>query len=104
VIALMQTDRWLVEHIDHALQGATNLRRQANALRLATRQGGAGAIEIEIVEPHRLEERQALTHLFQNAYRDLLIARRQLQRVEKRLRIAHGQRAQLLNGSPADFD
>ena len=38
VVALMQTDRRLVEDVQHAYEARTDLRRQTNALRLSTAQ------------------------------------------------------------------
>ena len=39
VVALVQADRRLVEHVEHADQAAADLRRQPDALRLAAREG-----------------------------------------------------------------
>ncbi len=38
VVAMMQTDRRLIEHVQHAAQLRANLRRQANALAFAAAQ------------------------------------------------------------------
>ena len=56
VVARVQADRRLVEHVAHALQVAAELRRQADALRLAARQRGRGAVERQVAEAHLLEE------------------------------------------------
>ena len=40
VVALVQADRRLVEHVEHAHQPAADLRREPDALRLAARQRG----------------------------------------------------------------
>src|SRR5205823_1056176 len=40
VVALVQADRWFVEHIQDADQTAADLRREPDALRLASREGG----------------------------------------------------------------
>ena len=45
VVARMQADGGLVEHVAHALQVRAELRGQPDALRLAARQRGRGAIE-----------------------------------------------------------
>ena len=38
IVALMQANRGLIEHVHHAHQAGTNLTGEANALRFATRQ------------------------------------------------------------------
>ena len=53
VVALVQTDRRLVEHVEHAGQARADLRRQADALRLATRQRRRRAAQAEVVETRR---------------------------------------------------
>ena len=45
VVARMQADGGLVEHVTHALQVGAELRGKADALRLAARQRGRGAVE-----------------------------------------------------------
>ena len=45
VVARMQADGGLVEHVTHALQVGAELRRQADALRLAARQRRRGAVQ-----------------------------------------------------------
>ena len=37
IIALMETNRWLIKHVEHTLKTRTNLSSQTNTLRLATR-------------------------------------------------------------------
>ena len=56
VIALMQADARLVEHIEHAGQPRTDLRREPDALCFAARKRAALAIEGEIIEPDFEEE------------------------------------------------
>ena len=50
VVALMQADRRLVEHVHHAGQSRADLRRQADALRLAARKRFSRAVERQVVE------------------------------------------------------
>ena len=54
VVSRMQPNRGLVQHIANALQIAAQLRRQANALRFATAQGGGSTIQREVVQAHLL--------------------------------------------------
>ena len=51
VVALVQADRRLVEHVHDAGQLGAELRRQPDALRLAARQRRGGAIERQVFEP-----------------------------------------------------
>jgi hypothetical protein len=50
VVALVQADGRLVEHIEHAGQARADLAGQADALALAARQGARGARQVEVVE------------------------------------------------------
>ena len=45
VVALVQADRRLVEHVEHADEAAADLRRQPDALRLAAGERGRRAVE-----------------------------------------------------------
>ena len=56
VVALMQADARLVEHIEHAGQAGTDLRREPDTLRLAAGERAALAIEREIIESDLEEE------------------------------------------------
>ena len=53
VVALVQADRRLVEHVHHARQLRAELRRQADALRLAARQRRGRAVERQVLEARR---------------------------------------------------
>ncbi len=59
VVARMQADGRLVQHVAHALQVAAELRRQADALRLAAREARRGAVQAQVAQPHFLQELQA---------------------------------------------
>ena len=59
VIALVQADGGLVQHIHHARQAGADLRRQANALGLAAREGVGTAVKTQIGQAHVVEEQQA---------------------------------------------
>ncbi len=45
VVALVETDRRLVEHVEHSDQPAADLRRQPDPLRLAPGEGGRRPVE-----------------------------------------------------------
>ncbi len=57
VVARVQADRRLVEHVRDALQVGAQLRGEADALRFAAGQRWRGAIEREVAEADFLEER-----------------------------------------------
>jgi aminoglycoside phosphotransferase len=50
VVALVQADRGLVEHVHHAGEAGADLAGEADALRLAAGQGVGGAVERQVVE------------------------------------------------------
>ena len=51
VVARVQADGRLVQHVEHAAQLRADLRRQANALRLAAGKRRGGAVQAEVAEP-----------------------------------------------------
>ena len=51
VVALMQADRRLVEHVQHADKPRADLCRQPNALRLTAGQRGGRPRQRQVVEP-----------------------------------------------------
>ena len=69
VVALMQADRRLVEHVEHAGEAGADLRGQADALALAARQRAGGARQGQIFEPDIAQEAQPLVDLLQDALR-----------------------------------
>jgi hypothetical protein len=56
VVARMQADGGFVEHVADALQVAAELRREADALRLAAAQGRRAAVEREVAEADFFED------------------------------------------------
>ena len=77
VVALVQPDRRLVEHVEHAGEAGADLRGEPDALALAARQRAGGAREREIFEPDIDQEFQPLADLLEHAHRDLVLLRRQ---------------------------
>src|SRR5437870_5092784 len=97
VVALMQSDRRLVEDVQHAHEAAADLGREADALSFPAREGDGGALECEIIEADIYEKPQAVGHFLQNRPRNLRIqsgaawpSERDLREEVKRL--AHGKR------------
>ena len=73
VVALMQADRGLVEHVEHAGEAGADLRGQPDALALAARQRAGGAGKRQVVEPDIDEEVQPLADLLEDADGDLVL-------------------------------
>ena len=71
----VEAHRRLVADVEHAHQRRADLRRQPDALPLATRQRRRGAVEREVVEADVREEREAVGDLLQDLARDLALAR-----------------------------
>jgi aminoglycoside phosphotransferase len=63
VVALVQSDRGLVEHVHHAGQPGADLAREANALPFAAGQGLGRAAERQIVQAHVHQELEAVGDL-----------------------------------------
>ncbi len=83
VIPLMQTDARLVENVQHPRERASDLRREADALTFAARQGRRAARQREIVETDADQEIDPAADLFQDHPRDRVLRGRQLQRAQK---------------------
>jgi hypothetical protein len=58
VVALMQADRRLIQHVHHAGETGADLRRQPDALRFAARKRFRAAFERQIIEPDVIQEHQ----------------------------------------------
>jgi len=71
VVALMQSDRGLVEDVEHAHQAAPDLGRQPDALRLPARQGPGRPPERQVVEPHVPQEPEAFRDFLEDRAGDL---------------------------------
>src|SRR5690606_12416452 len=70
--------------VEHADQRRADLRRQANALRLAARQGSRGAVERQVLEADGAQELEARGDLLQYGSRDLLVPFVELERLQER--------------------
>ena len=75
VVARVQADRGLVQHVAHALQVRAHLRGETDALRLTARERRCGAIELQVTEPDALEELQPRANLGQQIAGDRPLAR-----------------------------
>src|SRR3546814_7475215 len=63
VVALVETDARLVEHVQDARQAAADLRGEADALALAARKRTRGAVEGEIIEPDLVKSEEHTSEL-----------------------------------------
>jgi hypothetical protein len=87
VVARVQADGRLVQHVADALQVRSQLRRQADALRLAARQRGRGAVQGQVAQADLLQEGQARTDLAEHVTGDVVRAALQRQRVDPAQRL-----------------
>ena len=102
VVALVQPDRGLVEHVEHADQRRPDLRRQPDPLGLATRQRGGGAVHREVADADVVEELEAFGDLAHDQPRDVALGVAQLDGREPGERGARGERAELVDRRPGD--
>ena len=72
VVALVQADRGLVEHVEHAGEAAADLAREADALALAAGEGAGVAGERQVVEADVDQEAEPLADLLEDRAGDLV--------------------------------
>ena len=72
VIALMQTDRRLVEDVHHAGEARADLRRKPDALRLAARERLRRTVQRQVIEPDIVQELQPADDLLDDLVGDRL--------------------------------
>src|SRR5438046_1456466 len=100
---MMQSDRGLVEHVEHATQSRADLRRQTDALSFAAGEGGCGAVKRDVTEPDRFQELQAFHDLAHDATRDLLLPRIEFDRPCSLKCARDRQSGEISDRHPADF-
>ena len=88
VVPLVQADRRLVEHVEHADEAGADLAGQPDALRLAAGQGGGRAAEREVVEADVEQEPEAGVDLLLHPLGDQAVALGQLERLDGGGRVA----------------
>ena len=66
IVAGMESNRRLVEYVEHAAQLGPDLRCQTDALALATGQGRRRSIKRQVAESHSLQEAQTILDLSQD--------------------------------------
>ncbi len=102
VVARMQADGGLVEHVAHALQPAAELGGQADALGLAAAQGGGGAVQRQVAQAHVLQEAQAAFDLGHHVAGDGGLAAVEPELLDPAPRLGHRQRGQLGDAALAE--
>ena len=55
-IAAMQSNRWLIEHVERADQSRSQRRRQLDALRFTSGEGGSETVEGDVLKSDGVEE------------------------------------------------
>ena len=78
VVALVQSDRGLIEDVEHPDQRGPDLGCQPDPLRLAARERGRRAVHRQIADADVLQELQALGDLAQDQPRDVAVGLRKL--------------------------
>src|SRR6266702_8320730 len=67
IVARVQSNGGLVEHIEHAAKPGADLSGQANALRLAARERGGRTVQTEVAQPYGEQKIQPLGDFRQGA-------------------------------------
>ncbi len=78
IVALVEADAGLVEHVEHAGEAGADLAGEADALALAAGERARGAVEVEIVEADIVEEAEPLVDLLEDGAGDLVLLRGEL--------------------------
>ena len=104
VVALVQADGRLVEHVEHADEARADLGRQADALGLAAGEGAGRAREREVVEPDGEQEAHAGVDLLDDPLGDDVVALGEHEGVEELGGVADAEVADLGDGPAADLD
>ena len=83
VVARMQTDRWLVEHVKRADQRRAEIGRELNSLRFAAGECRCESIESQVVEPDFNQKPQPASNFEKNSFGDRGLFSRELERSKK---------------------
>ncbi len=95
VVALVQADGRLVEHVHHADQAGADLAGQADALRLATGQGVGLALQGQVIQAHIDQEAEAFADFLDDLRGDFATPARQAQFAEELQRLVDRQHHQV---------
>ena len=103
VIALMQADTRFIQNIQYTDQPRTNLRRQADPLRLAAGQRTGRPVQRQVIQSDIDQEAEPGVDFLADLHGNRLFPLRQLQLLKKRLAFAHRQMGDFLDVLAADF-
>jgi len=101
VVALVQADAGLVQHVHHAREAGADLRGQADALGLATRQRVRAAVQAQVVQAHIVEEAQPRGDLADDLVADVGLVALELQALEVVQAFAQRRMLDLVDRPPA---
>ena len=104
VVALVQADRGLVEHVHHADQAGADLGREADPLRLAAGERAGRAAQREVADADVLEEGEPFGDLAHDQARDRPLGLGHLQGADPLRGAARRLVAELGDADPADLD
>jgi hypothetical protein len=102
VVAGMEPDRRLVEHVTHPDQPGSQARHQPNSLQLSAAERVGRTVQREIVQPEPLHEIEPGADVGNDRLGDRTIVGVELQRGEKTPGLRDRKRRDLVNGFPAD--
>jgi len=97
VVPLVESDRGLVEDVEHPDQAAADLAGQADPLGLPTRERPRGAGERQVVEADVEQELHPLAHLFEHTVGDQVVALGELELPHRLDRLGNREAAQLVD-------
>ena len=105
VVALVQADGGLVQHVEHARQPRADLGGEADALALAAGQRAGCARQRQVIEADIDQEGQALADFLEDSAGDLELLRRQQRRqaLEPLLGLADRKHARLADMAAGDL-
>mgnify|MGYP001020185006 CR=1 FL=1 len=101
VVALVQSDGRLIEHIHHARQATADLRSQANTLRFAARKRFGAALQAQIAQAHVVEKFQAAADFPHHLVRNVRARALQAQRGKPLAQLADAHAGQFGDGDAA---
>jgi len=98
VIALMEADSRLIEHVADADESRADLRRQADALRFSAGKRRGFAVEREVSKANVLHEAEACADLADDRLGDFFALLAQSQPLEKSLSLLDGHAGDIVDG------
>jgi hypothetical protein len=104
VVARVEADRRLVEHVEHPGEAAADLAGQADPLALAAGERGRASREAQIVEPDVDQELEPVANLADQVAGDVLLVAVEPEVAEKAERPAQRPAANLFDRRPAKPD